>query len=114
MCLNTNTKRKFVTKEVALKKRISVGGFQINKEEKAAINEVLDAGRISEWKKVKEFENLFAIVSLVPIFLWCKHSSYLKSINGLSWSTFYLSDYSIYVYPHFYNSGFLLKYLRSV
>ncbi len=42
------------------KKRISVGDFQISVEERAAINEVLDAGRISEWKKVNEFEKLFA------------------------------------------------------
>ena len=51
---STGTKRQLIIKEVALKKRISVGDFQINEEEKAAINEVLDAGRISEWKKVKE------------------------------------------------------------
>jgi dTDP-4-amino-4,6-dideoxygalactose transaminase len=57
---STGTKRQFIIKEVAPKKRISVGDFQINEEEKAAINEVLDAGRISEWKKVKEFEKLFA------------------------------------------------------
>jgi dTDP-4-amino-4,6-dideoxygalactose transaminase len=57
---NTSTKRKFVTEEIALRKRISVGDFRINEEEKAVINEVLDAGRISEWKKVKEFEKLFA------------------------------------------------------
>jgi dTDP-4-amino-4,6-dideoxygalactose transaminase len=46
--------------EVSVKKRISVGDFQISVEERAAINEVLDAGRISEWKKVNEFEKLFA------------------------------------------------------
>ncbi len=46
--------------EVSVKKRISVGDFQISVEERAAINEVLDAGRISEWKKVSEFEKLFA------------------------------------------------------
>ena len=46
--------------EVTVKKRISVGDFQISVEERAAINEVLDAGRISEWKKVGEFEKLFA------------------------------------------------------
>ena len=46
--------------EVTVKKRISVGDFQISVEERAAINEVLDAGRISEWKKVSEFERLFA------------------------------------------------------
>ncbi len=57
---STGTKSQFIIKEVALKKRISVGDFQINEEEKATINEVLDAGRISEWKKVKEFEKLFA------------------------------------------------------
>ena len=60
MALSTSTKTNFIIKEVALKQRIPVGDFQINEEEKAAINEVLDAGRISEWKKVKEFENLFA------------------------------------------------------
>ncbi len=46
---STGTKRQLIIKEVALKKRISVGNFQINEEEKAAINKVLDAGRISEW-----------------------------------------------------------------
>jgi len=46
--------------EVSVKKRISVGDFQISVEERAAINEVLDAGRISEWEKVNEFEKLFA------------------------------------------------------
>ncbi len=45
---------------------------------------------------------LFAIISLVPIILWCKHSSYLKSINGLSWGNFYLSSFSTYIDPHFY------------
>ncbi len=37
-----------------------MGDFQIGVEERAVINEVLDAGRISEWKKVNEFEKLFA------------------------------------------------------
>ena len=46
--------------EVSVKKRISGGDFQISVEDRAAINEVLDAGRISEWKKVSEFEKLFA------------------------------------------------------
>jgi len=46
--------------EVSAKKRISVGDFRIGEVERAAINEVLDAGRISEWKKVNEFEKLFA------------------------------------------------------
>jgi dTDP-4-amino-4,6-dideoxygalactose transaminase len=55
MTLNSDT-----TKEVSVKKRISVGDIQIGVQERAAINEVLDAGRISEWKKVSEFEKLFA------------------------------------------------------
>jgi dTDP-4-amino-4,6-dideoxygalactose transaminase len=55
MKLNSST-----IKEVSVKKRISVGDFQISVEERVAINEVLDAGRISEWKKVNEFETLFA------------------------------------------------------
>jgi len=46
--------------EILVKKRISVGDLQISVEERAAINEVLDAGRISEWKKVNEFEKLLA------------------------------------------------------
>ncbi len=46
--------------KILVKKRISVGDFQIGTEERAAINEVLDTGRISEWKKVNEFETLFA------------------------------------------------------
>ncbi|MFQ5713777.1 MAG: ArnT family glycosyltransferase [Candidatus Scalinduaceae bacterium] len=52
---------------------------------------------------------LFAIISLVPIILWCKHSSYLKSINGLSWSNFYLSSYSTYLDPHFYMRVFFTE-----
>ncbi len=55
MTLNSDT-----IKEVSVKKRISVGDIQIGVQERAAINEVLDAGRISEWKKVSEFERLFA------------------------------------------------------
>jgi len=55
MTLNSDT-----IKEVSVKKRISVGDIQIGVQERAAINEVLDAGRISEWKKVSEFEKLFA------------------------------------------------------
>jgi len=37
-----------------------IGDFQIGSEEKAVINEVLDSGRISEGKKVREFEKKFA------------------------------------------------------
>lgn len=39
---------------------IPVGDFKLEDEEKAAIIDVLEEGRISEWKKTKEFEQLFA------------------------------------------------------
>jgi dTDP-4-amino-4,6-dideoxygalactose transaminase len=41
-------------------RRIPLGDFKIGAEEKRAINEVLDNGRISEGMKVREFEKLFA------------------------------------------------------
>ncbi len=41
-------------------KRILVGDFKIDQDERTAIIDVLDAGRISEWKKVREFEKIFA------------------------------------------------------
>ena len=41
-------------------RRVSVGDFRIDADEKKAILEVIEGGRISEWKKVKEFEKLFA------------------------------------------------------
>lgn len=40
--------------------RIRVGDFKIGEEEKQAINEVLDSGRISEGQKVREFEKEWA------------------------------------------------------
>lgn len=40
--------------------KIRVGDFQINEEEKRAIIEVLDSGRLSEGPKVKEFESKWA------------------------------------------------------
>lgn len=39
---------------------IRVGEFKLGEEEKKAINEVLESGRISEGPKVREFENKFA------------------------------------------------------
>ena len=39
---------------------IKVGDLRIGKEEKDAVNEVLDSGRISEGKKVREFERRWA------------------------------------------------------
>ena len=47
-------------KEVKPERRISVGDFWIDDDEKKAILEVIEGGRISEWKKVKEFEKTFA------------------------------------------------------
>jgi CDP-6-deoxy-D-xylo-4-hexulose-3-dehydrase len=41
-------------------RRVQVGYFRIDKEERQAVTEVLDNGRISEGKKVREFELQFA------------------------------------------------------
>lgn len=41
-------------------KIVQVGDFKLGAEERQAINEVLDSGRISEGKKVREFEKEFA------------------------------------------------------
>lgn len=41
-------------------RKIQVGDFKIGKEERKAVNEVLDSGRISEGLKVKEFERKWA------------------------------------------------------
>ena len=43
-----------------MKIKVAVGDFKIGKDERDAINDVLDAGRISEGKKVREFERKFA------------------------------------------------------
>ena len=40
--------------------KIKVGDFRIGKEEKEAVNQVLDSGQISEGKKVREFERKWA------------------------------------------------------
>lgn len=47
-------------KEIKIERKVSVGDFRIDDDEKRAILEVIEGGRISEWKKVKEFERLFA------------------------------------------------------
>ena len=44
----------------AKKRFIPVGDFRLLEDEKAAIMEVLEKGRISEWVKVAEFEKAFA------------------------------------------------------
>jgi len=41
-------------------KRVYVGDFHLGADEKKAVKEVLDSGRISEWKKVREFEMLWS------------------------------------------------------
>lgn len=41
-------------------KRIFVGDFRLEKDEKKAVYEVVEGGRISEWRKVKEFEKAFS------------------------------------------------------
>lgn len=41
-------------------RRVFVGDFKIGSEEKKAVNDVLDSGRISEGEKVREFEREFA------------------------------------------------------
>jgi dTDP-4-amino-4,6-dideoxygalactose transaminase len=41
-------------------RKVYVGDLKIEFDEKQAINEVLESGRISEWKKVRDFEKLFS------------------------------------------------------
>jgi len=41
-------------------RRILVGAFKIGGEDRGAVNEVLDSGRISEGTKGREFEKTFA------------------------------------------------------
>lgn len=41
-------------------RKITVGDFQIDVDERRAIYDVLDSGRISEWRKVREFEQRWA------------------------------------------------------
>jgi CDP-6-deoxy-D-xylo-4-hexulose-3-dehydrase len=48
-------KRKFESE-----RRVFVGDFRIDRNEILAINQVIEGGRISEWRKVKEFEREFA------------------------------------------------------
>ncbi len=62
-------KKNPVEKKVSDKKRISVGDFQIGEEESAAIKEVLDAGRISEWRKVNEFDKLPTMALIVDYYV---------------------------------------------
>jgi len=45
---------------MATSRFVPVGDFKILDDEKTAIIDVLEKGKISEWKKVREFERLFA------------------------------------------------------
>ncbi len=56
---------------------------------------------------------LFAFLSTIPVFLWYKHSYYLGSLNGLTWSTFKLSRLSIYFEPAFYGKVFLSEIFQK-
>jgi CDP-6-deoxy-D-xylo-4-hexulose-3-dehydrase len=47
-------------KKIKPERRIFVGDFRLEKDEKRAILEVIEGGRISEWRKVKEFEKAFS------------------------------------------------------
>lgn len=72
---------------------INVGDFKIEAEERNAINKVLDSGRITEWKTVRQFENDFAD------YLGTKYSVILNSgtsalIAGIA-ALKHLSDNSI-------------------
>ena len=55
---------------------------------------------------------LFVCLSLIPTFLWYKHSHYLVSINNLSWSNLQLSNYSIYLDFSFYSRVFYTEILE--
>lgn len=51
---------KNVKKVIKPERRVFVGDFRLGENEKKAILEVIEGGRISEWKKVKQFEKSFA------------------------------------------------------
>ena len=76
-----------------MKMIISVGDFKIGREERDAINEVLDSGRISEGRKVKEFEKKFAnyIGTKYCIALNSGTSALIAGLNSL----FYLKKKNI-------------------
>jgi hypothetical protein len=49
---------------------------------------------------------LFVCLSIIPTFLWYKHSHYLVSINNLTWENLQLSSYTIYLDSLFYKRVF--------
>jgi hypothetical protein len=56
---------------------------------------------------------LFLFLSTIPVFLWCKHSYYLGTLNGLTWSTFKLSRISIYFESYFYRRVFCTEIFQK-
>lgn len=67
--------------------RIHVGDFKIGEEEKRAINEVLDSGRISEGQKVREFERQWAeyIGTKYAVVLNSGTSALIAGLNALKY-----------------------------
>lgn len=47
-------------RKIRAERRVFVGDFRVGINERKAILEVIEEGRISEWKKVKQFEKVFA------------------------------------------------------
>lgn len=56
---------------------------------------------------------LFLFLSTIPVFLWCKHSYYLGTLNSLTWSTFKLSRISIYFESYFYRRVFCVEIFQK-
>jgi CDP-6-deoxy-D-xylo-4-hexulose-3-dehydrase len=48
------------SKKTTIHRRVSVGDFRIDSDERNALYEVIEGGRISEWRKVKGFEKIFS------------------------------------------------------
>lgn len=67
--------------------KIRVGDFKIGEEEKKAINEVLESGRISEGPKIREFENKWAeyIGAKYAIALNSGTSALIAGLNALKY-----------------------------
>lgn len=68
--------------------KVSVGDFRIGEEEKKAINDVLDSGKISEGAKVREFEKEFAefIGTKYSIVMSSGTSALIASLTALKYS----------------------------
>ncbi len=55
---------------------------------------------------------LFACLSIIPTFMWYRHSHNLVSINNLTWSGLKLSNYAIYLDCSFYWRVFFTEILE--